>query len=118
MRTADDLFATPQGSPRTDKLNSRSVQWVERIMEKIHVMLGCSLAWARGLDGHEKSLPALVRLPAEIEVYSQSVAHISYNSVPFFSSDNVSPGGGFLFLSLLYSRSPFRKILTNSWAPR
>ena len=35
MRTADDLFGTPQGSPRTDKLISASVQWAEKIMEKI-----------------------------------------------------------------------------------
>jgi len=51
----------------------------------------------------ENILPALVRLPAEIDVYSQSVARISYNSVPFFSSDNVSAGGGFcscLFFTL------------------
>ena len=35
MQTADDLFRGPQGSPRTDKLISASVQWAERIMEKI-----------------------------------------------------------------------------------
>ena len=35
MQTADDLFGGPQGSPRTDKLISASVQWAERIMEKI-----------------------------------------------------------------------------------
>ena len=35
MRTADDLFGAPQGSPRTDKLIAASVQWVEKIMEKI-----------------------------------------------------------------------------------
>jgi hypothetical protein len=35
MRTADDLFGGPQGSPRTDKLITASVQWAERIMEKI-----------------------------------------------------------------------------------
>lgn len=35
LRTADDLFGTPQGSPRTDKLIVASVQWAERIMEKI-----------------------------------------------------------------------------------
>src|ERR1019366_10714203 len=27
MRTADDLFGGPQGSPRTDKLIAASVQW-------------------------------------------------------------------------------------------
>ena len=35
MRTADDLFGCPQGSPRTDKLITASIQWAERIMEKI-----------------------------------------------------------------------------------
>ena len=35
MRTADDLFGTPQGSPRTDRLLAASIQWAERIMEKI-----------------------------------------------------------------------------------
>jgi len=35
MRTANDLFGTPQGSPRTDRLIAASVQWAERIMRKI-----------------------------------------------------------------------------------
>ena len=35
MRTADDLFGTPKVSPRTDKLIAASVQWAEKIMEKI-----------------------------------------------------------------------------------
>ena len=35
MRTADDLFGGPQGSPRSDKLISASIQWAEKIMEKI-----------------------------------------------------------------------------------
>jgi hypothetical protein len=35
MQTADDLFGGPQGSPRTDKLISASVQWAEEIMRKI-----------------------------------------------------------------------------------
>jgi hypothetical protein len=35
MQTADDLFGGPQGSPRSDKLISASIQWAERIMEKI-----------------------------------------------------------------------------------
>jgi hypothetical protein len=35
MRTADDLFGCPQGSPRTDKLIEASIQWAGRIMEKI-----------------------------------------------------------------------------------
>jgi len=35
METADDLFGTPQGTPRTDKLIDASIQWAERIMRKI-----------------------------------------------------------------------------------
>ncbi len=35
MRTADDLFGGPQESPRTDKLIAASIQWSEKIMEKI-----------------------------------------------------------------------------------
>jgi hypothetical protein len=35
MRTADDPFGGPEGSPRTDRLISASIQWAERIMRKI-----------------------------------------------------------------------------------
>jgi len=35
MRTADDLFGGPQGSPQKDKVIAASIQWAERIMEKI-----------------------------------------------------------------------------------
>jgi hypothetical protein len=35
MRTADDLFGGPQGSPRPEKLIAASIQWAEKIMEKI-----------------------------------------------------------------------------------
>ena len=35
MRTADDLFGGPQGSPRTDKMIAAAVQWAELIMRKI-----------------------------------------------------------------------------------
>jgi len=35
MRTADDLFGGPQGSPRTDRLIDASIQWAELIMQKI-----------------------------------------------------------------------------------
>ncbi len=35
MRTADDLFGGPDGSPRTDRLIAASIQWAKRIMEKI-----------------------------------------------------------------------------------
>lgn len=40
MRTADDLFGGPQGSPRADKLIAASVQWAEKIMEKIDNVFG------------------------------------------------------------------------------
>jgi hypothetical protein len=35
MRTADDLFGGPEGSPRTEKLIAASVQWARLIMEKV-----------------------------------------------------------------------------------
>ena len=35
MQTADDLFGEPQGSPRSNKLITASIQWAEKIMEKI-----------------------------------------------------------------------------------
>jgi hypothetical protein len=35
MRTADDLFGGPNGSLRTDRLIEASIQWAERIKEKI-----------------------------------------------------------------------------------
>jgi hypothetical protein len=40
MQTADDLFGTPQGSPRTDKLIAASVQWAEQIMKKVDAVCG------------------------------------------------------------------------------
>jgi hypothetical protein len=36
----DDLFGTPQGSPRTDKLIEASIQWAEQIMRKIDNVFG------------------------------------------------------------------------------
>jgi len=35
LKTADDLFGGPQGSPRTHALIAAAVQWAERIMGKI-----------------------------------------------------------------------------------
>jgi hypothetical protein len=35
MERADDLFGGPQGSRRTDNLIASSIQWAERIMDKI-----------------------------------------------------------------------------------
>ena len=40
METADDLFGTPQGSPRTDKLIAASIQWAREIMKKIDTVCG------------------------------------------------------------------------------
>ena len=40
METADDLFGTPQGSPRTDKLIAASAQWAVLIMKKIDAVCG------------------------------------------------------------------------------
>jgi len=40
MLTADDLFGTPQGSPRTDRLIAASIQWAEKIMQKIDDAFG------------------------------------------------------------------------------
>lgn len=40
MERADDLFGGPQGSPRTDKLIAASIQWAEKIMEKIDLTVG------------------------------------------------------------------------------
>jgi hypothetical protein len=39
MQSADDLFGGPQGSPRTDGLIEASIQWAERIMQRIDNML-------------------------------------------------------------------------------
>jgi hypothetical protein len=35
FRTPEDLFGTPQGSPRSDAMIGAAVQWAERIMQKI-----------------------------------------------------------------------------------
>jgi hypothetical protein len=40
MRTADDLFGGPEGSPRTEKLISASVQWAQEIMKKVDSVCG------------------------------------------------------------------------------
>jgi hypothetical protein len=42
MRTADDLFGGPMGSPRTDKLIAASVQWARVIMKKVDDVCGRS----------------------------------------------------------------------------
>ena len=38
MRTADNLFGGPQGSPRSGQLIAASVQWAREIMRKIDSM--------------------------------------------------------------------------------
>ena len=35
LDTADDLFGGPQGSPRTDKMIAASIQWAQKILQKI-----------------------------------------------------------------------------------
>jgi hypothetical protein len=35
LKTADDLFGSPRGSPRTDAMVAAAVQWADRIMKKI-----------------------------------------------------------------------------------
>jgi hypothetical protein len=42
MQTADDLFGGPQSSQRPDQLIAASIQWAERIMEKIDGVFGRS----------------------------------------------------------------------------
>jgi len=42
LKTAEDLFGTPQGSPRTDAMVSAAVQWAERIMRKIDSVFSTS----------------------------------------------------------------------------
>ena len=39
FRTPDDLFGTPQGSPRSDAMITAAVQWAERIMRKVDAVL-------------------------------------------------------------------------------
>jgi hypothetical protein len=34
LKTPEDLFGGPQGSPRTDAMVAPAVQWAERIMRK------------------------------------------------------------------------------------
>jgi hypothetical protein len=40
LKTADDLFGTPGGSPRTESMVAAAVQWAERIMKKIDNVFG------------------------------------------------------------------------------
>ena len=35
MQRADDLFGMPNGSPITDRIIEASIQWAERIMQRI-----------------------------------------------------------------------------------
>ena len=38
FKTPEDLFGTPQGSPRSDKMVAAAVQWAEKIMDKTDVI--------------------------------------------------------------------------------
>jgi len=40
LKTAADLFRSPQGSPRTDAMVAAAVQWADRIMRKIDNVFG------------------------------------------------------------------------------
>jgi hypothetical protein len=42
LKTAEDLFGTPQGSPRTDAMIAAAVQWADRIMRKIDGVFGAT----------------------------------------------------------------------------
>jgi hypothetical protein len=39
FKTPEDLFGTPQGSPRSDSMIGAAVQWAEKIMQKIDSQL-------------------------------------------------------------------------------
>ena len=39
MQTVDDLSGGPQGNPRTEQLIDASMQWAERIMQKVDEVL-------------------------------------------------------------------------------
>jgi hypothetical protein len=41
IETADDLFGTPRGSPRADKLIAASIQWSEQIYAMTTFVHGC-----------------------------------------------------------------------------
>jgi hypothetical protein len=40
LKTADDLFGGPQGSPRTDAMVAAAIQWADKIMRKIDSVFG------------------------------------------------------------------------------
>jgi hypothetical protein len=40
LKTADDLFGGPQGSPRTDAMVAAAIQWADKIMRKIDTVFG------------------------------------------------------------------------------
>jgi hypothetical protein len=70
MQTADDLFGTPQGSPRTDKLIAASIPWAEQIMKKIDEGLrfrvrGLGFSYCSNVAFSNFPLGVLVRPAAE-----------------------------------------------------
>src|SRR3979411_2454920 len=68
MQTADELFGTPQGSPRTDKLIAASVQWAVQIMKRL---MQCAGRWNEGCrdlkssttPAHSTALESISLLP-------------------------------------------------------
>jgi hypothetical protein len=40
LKTADDLFGGPQGSPRTDAMFGAAIQWADKIMRTIGSVFG------------------------------------------------------------------------------
>jgi hypothetical protein len=63
MRTADDLFGGPQGSPRTDELIAASVQWAREIMLKIDSLCDPAvIESARRADASEETLDITLNL--------------------------------------------------------
>jgi hypothetical protein len=46
--TADDLFGGLEGSPRTDKMVAAAIQWADRILRKIAVVLLISMDLVSG----------------------------------------------------------------------
>jgi hypothetical protein len=49
FKTPEDLFGTPSGSPRSDKMIAAAVQWAEKIMGKVEATVGTNRS---GADEH------------------------------------------------------------------
>jgi hypothetical protein len=99
MQTADDLFGTPQGSPRTDKLIAASIQWAVLIMKKIDALCRMKSAVRRtAWPLRDQSILSVLRR-ARIALRSASPVNpcpaalvlAAYNAAPRFAS--VTPPG-------------------------